>query len=112
MTPIEVQRTEEPQSVRIELTGELDIATVDDVERQIGGAGGDLPEVLVVDLSGLSFMDSTGLRMILSTDARQRAGGKRMVLVPGPESVHRVFRLALLEDRLEFQPPPVGEWEG
>lgn len=63
----------------------------------------------MMDLRDLTFMDSTGLRLILATHARVRAAGNRLVLIPGPESVHRVFRLALLEDRLEFMQPEAGE---
>ena len=104
MTPIDVDRIDDPPSVWLRLSGELDIASVGEVERQIDDVEQDPPETLLLDLRGLSFMDSTGLRMILATDARLRAQGRRLVLVPGPEPVHRVFRLALLEDRLEFRP--------
>lgn len=108
MAAIEVRRTDELHAVRVALSGELDIATAGEAERQILAAEQDAQGVLVVDLSGLSFMDSTGLRLILGADVRLRAAGNRLVLVPGPEAVHRVFRLALLEDRLEFQPPTTG----
>ena len=112
MTPIDVRRTGESQAVRIARSGELDIATVDEVERSIFAAVDERPATLVVDLSGLSFMDSTGLRLILASDARRRATGDRLVLIPGPEAVHRVFRLALLEDRLQFERPTPEEAEG
>jgi hypothetical protein len=35
-------------------------------------------------------------------DARARKEGRRLRIVSGPEAVHRVFRIALLETRLEF----------
>jgi anti-anti-sigma factor len=47
-------------------------------------------------------MDSTGLRLLVTADLRLRADGRELRLVAGPEPVHRVFRLALLEDRLTF----------
>src|ERR671915_135991 len=52
--------------------------------------------------SGLEFIDSTGLRIVIAADARARKEGRRLVVVAGPPSVHRVFRIALLDRRLEF----------
>ena len=112
MTPIEVHRTDEPPAIRIALAGELDIATLEEAEHEIFAAVDEHPATLVLDLSGLSFIDSTGLRLILTADARARAAGGRLALIPGPEPVHRVFRLALLEDRLEFQRPASQETSG
>jgi len=63
-------------------------------------------ETLEMDLRGLEFMDSTGLHFVLDADARTRARGGRMVVVRGSETVHRIFRLAQLEERLEFVVDP------
>jgi anti-anti-sigma factor len=57
---------------------------------------------LVLDLGNLEFMDSTGLRIILSADTAARKNGRRLRLVEGPEAVHRVFRLTLMDQRLDF----------
>jgi anti-sigma B factor antagonist len=87
----------------ISLVGELDISTADALETllsDLSAAGG--PRRIVIDLSGLRFMDSTGLRLLVTADLRLRDGGRELRLVRGPEPVHRVFRLALLEERLRF----------
>jgi anti-sigma B factor antagonist len=87
----------------IRLVGELDISTADALEQllsELGAPGG--PDRILVDLSGLRFMDSTGLRLLVTADLRLREDGRELRLVPGPEPVHRVFRLALLEERLTF----------
>lgn len=55
----------------------------------------------MLDLRHLAFMDSTGLRFVLAAGARARGSDRRFVL-RGRQNVHRVFSLALLEDRLEF----------
>jgi hypothetical protein len=44
--------------------------------------------------------------LIIGADVRAREGGRRVALVPGPESVHKVFQLALLEKRLDFIEDP------
>lgn len=91
--------------VRIGLAGELDLSTADEVEEELESAEALGPAVLMLDLSGLSFLDSTGLRLVLAADDRARRDGRRLVLVRGPDPVHRVFRIALLEERLDFVEP-------
>ena len=54
----------------VELSGELDISTAQEVEHEFLRVEADRPAVLVVDLRGLTFIDSTGLRIILATDSR------------------------------------------
>jgi anti-anti-sigma factor len=51
-------------------------------------------------------MDSSGLRVILSADARARSADSRLVLVEGPPGVQRVFHVTLLDRRLEFVADP------
>jgi anti-sigma B factor antagonist len=60
------------------------------------------PATLVVDLSKLTFLDSTGLRCIVTADERARAEGRRIVIVRGPDAVQRVFAITRLEERLEM----------
>ena len=55
----------------------------------------------MADLAGLSFMDSTGLRLIVAAAARAGEAGRRFVVVRGPDPVHRVLELTGL-DRLEI----------
>jgi len=87
--------------VRVALSGELDLAAAPEVERKLREHERD-GAVLLLDLRGVKFMDSTGLRVILSADSRARRDDRKLVLVRGPEAVHRVFRLTLLDQRLEF----------
>ena len=90
------------------LSGELDIATAPRFEEALRRAEAERPETIVVDLSELAFMDSTGLRSIVSADGRAREAGRRLVLVRGSEMVQRVMRLTRLDERLEFVEPPAA----
>lgn len=84
---------------RLVLRGELDMSVVPAVEERLDGAidGG-----LVLDLSGLKFIDSSGLRLILQLREAAERDGWTLQLVPGPPEVQRVFQLVDLEDRLPF----------
>lgn len=106
MTEFRVFVSEGNKVVAMSLVGELDIATAPRLESELRRVEGDRPSVLVIDLRQLSFIDSTGLRLLIGADVRAREDGRRMAFVPGPGSVHRVFQLALLDKRFEFVEDP------
>jgi anti-anti-sigma factor len=116
MSRLDVSSQPEVGTIRIRLTGELDISTADALEERIRELEGAGPQTIVLDLTDLTFMDSTGLRLIVATDLRLRADGRELQLIRGPDVVHRVFRLALLEERLSFVDgdgaPPDGSDDG
>jgi anti-anti-sigma factor len=89
-------------AVHIRLTGELDISTAPKVEDELARVEPNRPDVIVLNLSNLTFMDSTGLRLLIAADTRARQQGRRLTIVKGPESVQRVFRITRLEERLEL----------
>jgi anti-sigma B factor antagonist len=92
--------------VRLVLSGELDISSASRVEREIALLEDQAPRMLVLDLRGLEFMDSTGLRIVVSANARAEDSGRRLAVVRGPEAVHRIFRITRLEERLEMVDDP------
>ena len=88
--------------VHLALVGELDLSTVAKVQEALRSIEASSPATLVVDLSKLSFLDSTGLRCIVTADERARQEGRRIVIVRGPDAVQRVFAITRLDDRLEM----------
>lgn len=94
------------ETVHVALQGELDISSAGRVDKQLREIETGDPAVLVLDLRLLRFIDSTGLRLVLAADLRARRDGRRLVIVRGPDTVHRVFRIALLDRRLEFIEDP------
>ena len=61
------------------------------------------PARVVIDLGGLAFIDSSGLRVLLLADSRARERGRELVLAPGPEPVQRVFEMTGALDVLRFE---------
>jgi anti-sigma B factor antagonist len=88
------------------ISGELDMAGVEMVQARIKDAEAAHPPLIVLDLRELEFIDSSGLRVILETDMRARAAARRLVIVRGPEPIERVFRVALLDKRLDLVSDP------
>jgi anti-sigma B factor antagonist len=96
-------RTEDRDGlVHVALVGELDLSTVAKVQEELRRIEAAAPATVVVDLSKLTFLDSTGLRCLVTADERAREDGRRMVIVRGPDAVQRVFTITRLEERLEM----------
>ena len=88
----------------IALQGELDLDGVGGVTEELESAEASDAREIVLDLSGLDFIDSSGVRMIVSADLRSRADGDRLRLIAGNPRVQRVFELTGVLERLPFEP--------
>jgi anti-anti-sigma factor len=106
MSTVDVSSESRDGIITLSLSGELDISGTSLVEDELLRAERDLPSAIVIDLRDLRFIDSSGLRLILEADLRARRDQRRLALVPGPDAVHRVFLIALLDKRLEFISSP------
>ena len=94
----------------IALTGELDLSDTGRVEEELVRVEGTDAERIVIDLSGLQFIDTSGVRLVVEADVRSRRNGGRLRLVHGSRPVQRVFEIVGLNGRLPFvdaepQPP-------
>jgi len=94
------------QASLVSLNGDLDLSTAKRAEQAIEEAEQASPPMLVIDLRGLSFMDSTGLRVVVSADKRATKANRRLVIIQGPAAVRRVFEIARLDERLEIVDTP------
>ncbi len=99
-----ITRTQGRDADVLLLRGELDLATVgslDDAFADWLEQGG---EVLVIDLSALSFMDSTGLRSIMAAHERISETGRRLVAAAGSGPVARLIDLSGVGSTLDVRP--------
>jgi anti-sigma B factor antagonist len=88
------------------LSGELDIAQAVKVKNALQRLGPRGSSAITLDLSGLTFMGSTGLRIVLLAKELCELWGYEFRIVPGPAHVQRVFEFAGVIDRLPFQLAP------
>ncbi len=91
----------------IALSGELDLSGAQALHDEVGRlADHEGVQCVVLDLRGLEFMDSSGLRVVALADRRLSAAGRGLVLVRGRETVQRVFEITRMEERLAFVDSP------
>ena len=81
--------------------GELDLGTVDEVRAALDRRPPE-SEALVLDLRGLTFFDTSGMRLIVQAAQDARENGHRLAILRGSADVQQLFRLARIEDRLPF----------
>ena len=96
-------------SVRISVHGELDLRTGPRVLAELERAEREPPEKIVLDLTGVTFFDSTGLQIVLDADHRAREGGWSFAVAAGGDGeALRVLELARVEGRLVLEGSPEG----
>jgi anti-anti-sigma factor len=93
----------------LELVGELDVAQEGPVREALKQVLDSQPESLVLDLSQLSFIDSTGIGIVIGLKKTTERDGVRLVICRGPLAVQRVFELTGLTSSLPFVPSTGGD---
>ena len=105
-SPFDVTIEQRGDAVHVILSGELDISTAQRLEDDMRRVEADRPELILIDLQQLTFMDSTGLRLLITADSRAREENRRLAIVQGNEMVQRVMRLTRLDERLTIVAHP------
>ena len=86
-------------------SGELDIATVELLERALLEVERADSARIVLDLSGLSFIDSTGLRLLLDVNERCGGAADRLRVIAGSPAIERLLDIVGLRERLPLIAP-------
>ena len=94
------------------LTGELDLASAGALEEMVARACADGANEIVLDLSYLRFIDSSGLKAILSAMSLCATNRCELYLTPAQEPVQRLFELTRVSDRLSFRESSLPEASG
>lgn len=79
--------------------GELDLATAPEVEQHVLPLWSEGVETVVLDLGGVSFFDSSALRLLMRLQARAAESGRALALRACSEPVQRVLELTRMHDR-------------
>jgi anti-sigma B factor antagonist len=97
--------TEERATAVVSLYGELDLATVPEVNALLASLA-DTPSRLTLDLRGLDFMDSSGLRLVYELDQHAKERGVEFAVVPGGPRIQQVFAMTGLDRSVELVDAP------
>lgn len=92
-----------PTSDGIAVAGEIDAHTAPAVAAALAAAE---QEPLVVDLSGVEFVDSSGLRVLLEAHQARQAAGNSLILSQPSPAVQRVFDVAGVDEYLDVTSSP------
>jgi anti-sigma B factor antagonist len=105
--PLEVSEQEpRPGAVRVTLSGELDLGNAYAFDRRMLAVEARQPSLVVIDLRGLTMLDSAGLARLVSAQRRARRSGWRLVPVRGGRIIQRVLQTTRLDELLEITSDP------
>jgi anti-sigma B factor antagonist len=89
----------------IAVSGDLDVSTADHLWDVLGGLvdGGD---TVVLDLTELEFMDSSGLSTIIRAVKASRKGGGDVIVRSPTRAVYRLLQISAVDQILTIESPP------
>ena len=102
--PLEIDTVERSGAVILLVAGEIDLSTAPLFEEKLLAAEATEATTVVIDLERVSFMDSTGLKVLIK-HAVPEAGGGRVRVTPGSAQVRRLFGITGLLQRVSFESP-------
>lgn len=100
----EMTERREGATVIVSLSGELDLGTVGGVERRLAQLHKE-GQAALLDLDRLTFLDSTGIRLLLTATEDAERDGWDFAVTRGSERVQRVLTAARVADRLPYADP-------
>jgi anti-sigma B factor antagonist len=104
VTPLAVERSRSDGYELLTVEGELDIATAPRMIGVLNEAIAEMASPLVVDLTHVVFMDSTGLALLMNARARVVRQGHGFAIICPTGPIARVFEIADMVDSLRVCP--------
>ena len=92
----------ERETVRVAPAGELDLATRRELEAELAQLRDSGFRQVVLDLRRLTFMDSSGVALILAEDRCARSNGHDFSLISGPPQIQRVLEITGVDGYLRI----------
>ncbi|WP_217914802.1 STAS domain-containing protein [Miltoncostaea marina] len=86
------------------LAGEVDVSVAPGLRERLLEVAGEGPAELVLDLSAVEFLDSSGVRALVQVQGALAAAGGRLVLRAIPRAAMRVLEMAAVIDRFDVEP--------
>lgn len=100
---VDVRESED--GTRVQLSGDLDLSSSPQFERELARVLATPPARVTIDLQGLAFVDSCGLRAILMAQRDCEQAACALTLIAG-EQAQRLFDLTGVSESLPLSDPP------
>ena len=97
---LSITRSTDYPGVVLALAGELDVFSAPELAEQLDALAADACPRILLDLSRLSFVDSSGVSVLVKARHEAEANGRRLILRGATEQVHQVFSVLGLADWL------------
>jgi len=101
--PFSCRVTTDGDHALVEPQGEMDMASVGAVEAELRRVRAEGFDHVVLDLAGLTFMDSSGLHLVIRWTSEAARDGFKFELEPGPPAVQRIFELTAVDETLPWR---------
>ena len=98
-----VESDSEPYTL-VELTGEADVTNSDALREVLDAEVAKQPRTMIIDLSGLRFMDSSALHVILRANRVMDRQGGVLALASPREPVAKMLRLTAADQLIPVYP--------
>jgi anti-anti-sigma factor len=99
--PFSVTVSKDGERATLELRGELDMSGTDRLQVALEQAEEPPSGLLVLDLSKLDFIDSTGLEVLLRAARRAHDSGRRLIVARPSRYVRRLLEMTAIDQSLD-----------
>jgi anti-anti-sigma factor len=100
--PVEIDCSAQGTTGLVAVRGEIDLSSVDRIRRAIDAALSSRPETVVLDLSEISFCDSSGIHLVVTAHHRAKGCGVRLVVVRPSGAAWRAFEICQIQREVRF----------
>jgi len=101
---LSIDTVKENNQMIVHVSGEVDIYTAPDLKKQLLELTKQKGQSVVVDLSDVNYMDSTGIGVFISTLKSTKENDSHLKLVNLQSQVMRLFDITGLNEIIEIQP--------
>jgi anti-anti-sigma factor len=106
--PLSLSVVPDRDHVTIAAVGEIDLATAGDIETQLQELWESGWVAVDIDLRQVTFMDSSGLHMMVRATRAAHRMGRSLTIIDGSDQVRRLLELTSMEEVLPIKPRTTG----
>lgn len=104
MSPLTITTRDAATGPVLEITGDLDYETAPELRKAVDGITVDVGQLLVLDLAGLDYCDSSGISALLSARSVAIEHGSHLALAAVPANTARILGIAGLDQVFSLHP--------